>query len=103
MILGNLLSKLEKPYFTIIDRYVIFSNHPQTLKSIIDDYESGNTLVNSVEFYNFSKNFSRKQSVFLYIQTPLLFTNIEEFVGTQAWANMKKNKDYISPDFCIFI
>ena len=95
MILGNLLSKLEKPYFTIIDRYVIFSNHPQTLKSIIDDYESGNTLVNSVEFYNFSKNFSRKQSVFLYIQTPLLFTNIEEFVGTQAWANMKKNKDYI--------
>lgn len=96
LILGNILSKLEKPYFTIIDKYVIFSNHPQTLKSIIDDYKSGSTLANSVEFYNFSKNFSNKSSVFLYIQTPLLLSNLEELVGTQTWMNLEKNKEYIT-------
>jgi hypothetical protein len=95
IILGKLLSKLEKPYFTIIDKYVIFSNHPQTLKSIIDDYKSGNTLANSVEFYNFSKNFSKKSSVFLYIQTPLLLSNLKEFVGSETWLNLQKNKAYI--------
>ncbi len=95
MILGKLLSKLEKPYFTIIDRYVIFSNHPQTLKSIIDDYNSGSTLANSVEFFNFSKNFSNKSSVFLYIQTPLLLSNLKEFVGPGTWLNLQKNKEYI--------
>ncbi len=96
LILGKLLSKLEKPYFTIIDRFVIFSNHPQTLKSIIDDYESGNTLVNSIEFHNFSKNFSNKSSVFIYVQTPLFLTNIKEFVGYQTWVNLQKNKEYFN-------
>jgi hypothetical protein len=96
IILGKLLSKLEKPYFTIIDKYVIFSNHPQTLKSIIDDYSSGSTLANSVEFYNFSKNFSNKSSVFLYIQTPLLLTNLKEFVGPKTWLSLQKNKEYIT-------
>ncbi len=96
IILGKLLSKLEKPYFTIIDKYVIFSNHPQTLKSIIDDYKSGSTLANSVEFYNFSKNFSKKSSVFIYIQTPLLLTNLKEFVGPKTWLNLQKNKEYIT-------
>ncbi len=96
LILGNILSKLEKPYFTIIDKYVIFSNHPQTLKNIIDDYKSGSTLANSVEFYNFSKNFSKKSSVFLYIQTPLFLSNLEEYLGTRTWMNLEKNKEYIT-------
>ncbi len=96
MILGKLLERLEKPYYTIIDRYVIFSNHPQTLKSIIDDYESGNTLANSVEFYNFSRNFSNKSSVFLYIQTPLFLSNLKEFVGSQTWLSLQKNKEYFN-------
>ena len=96
LILGRLLSKLEKPYFTAIDRFVILSNHPQTLKSIIDDYESGNTLVNSIEFHNFSKNFSSKSSVFIYIQTPLFLTNLKEFVGYQTWVNLQKNKEYFN-------
>jgi antitoxin component YwqK of YwqJK toxin-antitoxin module len=96
MILGKLLERLEKPYYTIIDRYVIFSNHPQTLKGIIDDYESGNTLANSVEFHNFSKNFSSKSSVFLYIQTPLFLNNLKEFASPVAWQGLQKNKEYIN-------
>jgi len=96
IILGKLLSRLEKPYFTIIDKYVIFSNHPQTLKSIIDDYKTGSTLANSVEFHNFSKNFSNKSSVFIYIQTSLLLSNLKEIVGPKTWLNLQKNKDYIT-------
>jgi hypothetical protein len=96
MILGKLLERLEKPYYTIIDRYVIFSNHPQTLKSMVDDYESGSTLANSVEFHNFSKNFSSKSSVFLYIQTPLFLNNLKEFASPEAWAGLQKNKEYIN-------
>ena len=42
--MGDFFGKIEKPYYTIIDDYVIFSNHPQTIKNIIDDYSNEATL-----------------------------------------------------------
>ena len=57
-----MLSKLDKPYYTIIDGHVIFSNHPQTIKNVIDDYVEENTLGKSIEYYNFSKQFEKNSS-----------------------------------------
>lgn len=38
MIVGNMFKKMEKPYFTIIDDFVIFSASPNTLKEIIKSH-----------------------------------------------------------------
>ncbi len=92
---GNLLDRLEKPYFTIVDKFVIFSNHPQTLKSIIDDCESENVLTKKEDFNTFMGNFPGKSSVFLYFQPPVLFNNMKEFVSPQVWVQMKRNKEYM--------
>ncbi len=93
---GKMLEKIEKPYYTIVNEYVIFSNHPQTLKNIIDDFKEANTLENSIEYYNFTKQFDKKQSVYTYLDVPVLYSNLREFVSAETWKKLRKNKPYIT-------
>jgi hypothetical protein len=93
---GKMLGDIEKPYYTTIDEFVIFSNHPQTMKNIIDDYKSGNTLENSDDFTNFSKEFDRKTSALTYFDIPVLFGNLKEFVDAATWQKLNQNKPYIT-------
>ena len=90
---GKLIKKLEKPYYTVIDNYVVFSNHPQTLKNIIDDFINGNTLDYSDNFNEFSKNFGKNSNSFVYLNLPVLFDNLKEFVDAENWQKLQKNKN----------
>jgi hypothetical protein len=93
---GRMLEKIEKPYYTQIDEYVIFSNHPQTLKNIIDEYHKGNTLTNSEDYDGFVKQFSHRNSAFMYLNIPVMYSNLREFVGPETWQKLSKNKSYIT-------
>ncbi|MBN1599096.1 MAG: DUF3352 domain-containing protein [Bacteroidales bacterium] len=93
---GKMLDKIEKPYYTIIDNYVLFSNHPQTLKNIIDDYITGNTLVNSADYISFVKLFNKKNSAYAYFDIPVLYSNMKNFVSYETWQDLEYNKPYIS-------
>ncbi len=95
MFLGKLLNKIEKPYYTIIDDYVIFSNHPTTLKYIISSYIGENTLKNSKEFQDFNNYFDKKSSLFTYINTPLLYNSTMSVVNKKTQKEMQLNKDFI--------
>jgi len=95
MMLGKMFSKLEKPYYTIIDDYVVFSNHPQTLKNMIDDYQSKNTLANSEGFTNFYSKFNKKSNLFFYINTPVLHNNMKEFVDAETMKSLTSNKEFM--------
>jgi hypothetical protein len=94
LLFGKLLERIEKPYYTMVDRFVIFSNHPQTLKSIIDDYNSGNTVARTDHINQFTGNFSGESVVLMYFQTPVFFSNLKGFVSPQTWINLNKNKKY---------
>ena len=102
---GKMLERLEKPYFSVIDNWVVFSNHPQTIKSIIDDYESGKTISKSGEVTDFIHYFPNKSLAFQYLQTPVLFTNLKEFVSQATWLSLEENKKYIEsfPDIGIHL
>lgn len=93
---GKMLDKIEKPYYTIVNEYVIFSNHPQTLKNIIDDYKIGNTLEKSIEFNDFTRQFDKKHSVYTYLDIPVLYNNLREFVSFEKWQKLNKNKPYLT-------
>jgi len=96
LLFGRMLSKIERPYYTQIEEFVIFSNHPQTLKNIIDDYKKGNTLAGSPGFNDFSKQFSRRSSAFCYADIPVFYNNLQHFTGAEAWRKLEKNKRYIN-------
>ncbi len=93
---GKTLDKIEKPYFTIIENNVVISNHPQTIKNIIDDYLKEESLKTSLDYYNFIKHFSNKSSAFIYFEPPVLFQNLKGFVDAKTWQKVKQNKKYIT-------
>lgn len=95
-IMGKFFSKLEKPYYTIIDDFVVFSNHPQTLRIMIDQYLDQKTLSNSNEYNSFIDEFPKTSNVFCYFHTKKLFTNILEFSDQDTKKSMLKNKDFIT-------
>lgn len=95
LLFGKFFAKLEKPYYTIIGDYVIFSNHPQTIKDIINDYREGQTLAKSARFDDFFENFSSSANVFTYIQTPVLQRTMRPLVSPTTWTSMQTNRDYI--------
>lgn len=96
ILLGKFFARYDKPYYTIINNFVIFSNHPQTLKSIIDDYLDKNTLVKSDEFRSFRKQFEDEGSVFIYLNTPVLFSTMKKLTDYPTRLSMEKNKEYIT-------
>lgn len=95
LLMGKFFEKLEKPYYTFIDGFVIFSNHPQTLKDIINDYKDGKTLAKSKSFDAFFENFSSSSNVFLYTQTPILQQNMKPLVSQATWDAMQTNRNYV--------
>jgi len=95
ILLGDLFKEIDKPYFTIIDDCVVFSNHPNTLKYIINQKIENKTLKNNNDFQKFNKNFNSKSSVFTFINTPILYNNIFTLANATTKKSMQKNKDFI--------
>ncbi len=94
ILIGNLFKDIDKPYFTIIDDYVVFSNHPNTLKSIINSYTNDETLDTFEPFNDFNDSFNSQCSIFTYINTPNLYNSAYNFVDFNTKKQLKTNKDY---------
>ncbi len=95
ILLGNRFKELDKPYFTLIGDYAVFSNNPNTLKSIITDVVDKNTLSTSEDFKSFNKHFQKRSSLFLYSNVPVLYNNMYALADAKTKSQMRKNKDFI--------
>lgn len=95
MLLGKYFQKLEKPYYTIIDDYVIFSNHPQSLKVIIDGVVNKKLLSEQDQYKSFIKNFNRKSNFFAIINTTQFLKSLQGQVNGLTWAEFERNKEYL--------
>ncbi|TAI47251.1 DUF3352 domain-containing protein [Flagellimonas allohymeniacidonis] len=95
ILLGNRFNELDKPYFTTIDDFVVFSNNPNTLKSMINGVEDKETLSTSEDFETFNKRFERKSSLFVYSNIPVLYNNMYALADGQTRMQLRKNKDFI--------
>ncbi|MDO6743746.1 DUF3352 domain-containing protein [Tenacibaculum soleae] len=96
IVAGNMFKKMEKPYFTIIDDFVVFSASPNTLKEIINNNIMGYTLASSKNFEEFSYLFDNKSTVFTYINTPYIYSDLVSFVDRKTQLQLRKNKDYFT-------
>ncbi|MCB9246632.1 MAG: DUF3352 domain-containing protein [Flavobacteriales bacterium] len=59
ILFGNLFDKIEKPYFTILGDYVLFSNSPLTIIGCIEDFENNRILANSPTYQDAAQNIER--------------------------------------------
>lgn len=95
MLLGGRFNEFDKPYFTQIDDYVVFSDSPNTLKGIIEKVTEGEILATSSEYIDFNQKFDPESSVFIYSNVPLLFDNMYALADAPTKQKMRKNKDFI--------
>src|SRR5690606_8875450 len=95
ILFGGRFNELDKPYFTLMGDYVIFSDDPNALKSIIDDLDAGQTLATSEEFRNFEQKFDAESTIFVYGNVPLFYDNMYAMADPTTQGKMDGNKDYI--------
>ena len=95
LLFGKLFAGIQKPYFTTIDNFVVFSNSQTSLINMIDEYNQGNTLINKASFTNFIDDFSTKSNLGIFIQTPQLYTYLYKFSKNKTRENIKENKSLI--------
>lgn len=96
LILGSLFENIEKPYYTTIDEYVIFSNSPQTLKIYIDAYEAKKTLISDDYYRGFIDEFSNSSNVFLYINTNRLASASQSYLNADSKKELNNNETFFS-------
>jgi hypothetical protein len=96
VLLGKFFARYDKPYYTVINNFVVFSNHPQTLESMIDDFLDRKTLDRSEDFKKFRRRFEDESAVFLYVNTPVVFNTMKSMADAETKLAMSKNEIYIT-------
>ena len=95
LLFGKLFGKIEKPFYTFLGDYVVFSDDPRTLLQTIDDYVNGQTLDKEADFQAFSSTFSKTRSVFAYLNMPRYFSDLRGLLSPAKWQSAKNNRAYI--------
>ncbi len=95
VILGKFMEGIDKPYFTYIEDYVIFSNSLSTVMQVVDDYIAGKTMSHSKEFQSFIDNFSPKSNISVFIQMPKMYTTLYYYTPEKSRADFDENKEMI--------
>jgi len=92
---GKLFSSIERPYFTYINNFVVFSNTPSSIMDLIDDYEVGNVLEKDESYLNFRKLFEPELNVFSYVQMSKIYSHLYYYSLPAKKQSIKDNKDVI--------
>ena len=95
LLFGKMFDKLNKPYYTIIEDYAVFSNSTATLLSMIEDYRLGQTLEKDKDFNQFMKEFNNRSTVFAYTNMRKFFPLIRNFVSASSWQNLQEDQNFV--------
>lgn len=91
----KMFDEIEKPHYTYIDDYVVFSNDTTSLQYLIEAYVQKKTLNNKEAYKDFRSSFDSKSNMFTYIQTDHFYQYLRQDLDREAKINLDKNKDYL--------
>lgn len=92
---GNLFDSFEKPYYTYIDDYVVFSNNSASILSFIEDYEQKNLLKNDDKFTAALSDAKSSSSIFAYIDTQKYYPLLQKMVTPSVRTDLAKNREIL--------
>ncbi len=93
LLFGNKFNTITKPYYTILEDYVVFSNSPYTLIGLIEDYENQRCLETSPNYQNYSEQHD-KSSVNVYVSVPNLYPVLLPLLDSESKKSLQKSKPY---------
>lgn len=92
---GGLFDKFEKPFYTYIDDYVVFSNQSASLLSFIEDYEQKNLLRDDAGFSRSLSRVSGSSTIFVYADVHKFYPQLQRMLNPSTWADMQANRDVL--------
>lgn len=91
MLLGKYFQKLESPYYILMGDYVVFSNHPQVLKTIIDAQAEESYLEKRDGFSRFYSDFGRQSNALVLVNTGNYLKTLQYTMRPQTMQHIKKS------------
>jgi hypothetical protein len=64
---GDPFKKFERPFYTIIDNYLVMANNASSINSFLNSYRNGNLLINDENYRVLSDQISNSATVSFYI------------------------------------
>ena len=89
---GGIFERFERPYYTFLGDYVVFSNSPSTLAEMIKEYVLGNTLANNEKHMRLKGQLGSRKNVFGYVQTPNTYEFLYDAFKADTREGLEKNK-----------
>ncbi len=93
--MGGFLYDRSKPYYTVIDDFILFSNSSDILELCIDNYLVGNTLNRNKDFQSFMDNFNSKCQLTSFVNMPYLYDRLYYFGNSKDKEEVKKYRKII--------
>ncbi len=90
--LGKYFQKLESPYYTFIGDYVVLSNHPQVLKTIIDAHVDESYLEKRTDFGDFYSTFARRSNAMVLVNTSSFLKTLKYDLRPQSFSQLEENR-----------
>jgi len=84
---GDIFGNSKTSFFVAIEDYIIFASNTASLKYIIDNLNSKNTLANTKHFKSFHEQISSKSNLFYYTNPGKLFDNLNENLN-KKWSDL---------------
>ncbi|RZK40120.1 MAG: hypothetical protein EOO90_16105 [Pedobacter sp.] len=66
MYFGEPFKKFEKPFYTIIDNYLVMANHASSIQVFLNSYRNNSLLINNLSYQNFNEQVS-DATIWFYI------------------------------------
>lgn len=92
---GQLMTDIEKPYFTFLDNYIVFSNSVNSLMGMVDDYLVGNTLARNPGFSEFMQQFGNEGNFSVFVQMPKVYQHLYYYSDSETRKDLKRNRDLL--------
>jgi len=95
LLFGNAFLRMDKPYYTVIDDFVVFSNHPQSLKDLINDYKMDETIKQWNTFQDFYKgNFNSESNIFAFANVPFSVKSYAQSANAKLKMDLESNTKF---------
>ena len=88
-----MFDNLERPYYTFLGDYVVFSNSPACLTNMIKDYVLEHTLVNDEKYNILMNRLDDNSNVYVYANMPNLYSYLYQSMKPSSREELSKNKN----------
>lgn len=95
LMFGKAFADIDKPYYTIMEDYVVFSNSPKTLGKIITAVQENHTLDNTQEYAHLMENFAIESNLFIYLSAEEVLNDAQRILDKESWKDLTPHKVYI--------